>query len=142
MYQQVGRYGGDLSVLAERIHALRPAPTQPLGYLTTDSAATMALYRPLLDGFFPGEWLKCFLSIVWPNGSIMPHQDLDAAGRHRQHLVIKTNPDSWCMHDGTVQQLDAGGVYIMDQTRVHAAMNWGADVRVHLVVDRLTGELG
>ena len=136
MYQKVGSYPGDLSGLVEAMHLLNPSPTLPLGYLTTDSIATEAVYKPLLGDFFPGEWLKCFLSIVWPNGSIMMHVDADAAGRQRQHLVLKSNPESWCIHDGALQQLEDGGVYIMEQTLPHAAINWGQDVRIHFVVDR------
>ncbi len=140
MYEQVGRYDGELGPLVEAMHQLRPTPTLPLGYLTTDNERTMAVYWPILQSAFPGVWNKCFLSIVWPNGgTIMAHADMDVAGQERQHLVMKTNPDSWCMHDGRVQQLDAGGIYTMDATKVHAAMNWGTDVRVHFVIDRMLG---
>jgi hypothetical protein len=143
MYRKVAHYGGCLAALIEHMHKLEPKPTLPLGYLTTDPKTTEAIYRPLLAALFPGEWLKCFLSIVWPNGSIMAHQDLDAPAlnRHRHHLVLKTNSDCWCMHDGTVEQLDLGGIYAIDETKVHAAMNWGRDFRVHFVVDRLTQEI-
>lgn len=137
MYERIGTYPGDLTVLVEAMHRLHPRPTLPLGYLTTDAEPTMAVYRPLLQTFFPGEWAKCFLSIVWPNGgTIMAHADADAADYERQHLVLKTNSDSWCMHDGGVEQLEVGGIYTMDATKVHAAMNWGTDVRIHLVIDR------
>ncbi len=136
MYVQVGQYDGNLSELAELIHILRPAPTLPLGYLTTEPIATTEIYGPVLKAIFPGIWAKCFLSIVWPNGSIMPHADMDMPSTYRQHLVIKTNPDAWVMHDGGVEQLREGGIYSMDETRVHAAMNWGQDVRIHFVIDR------
>jgi hypothetical protein len=39
------------------------------------------------------------------------------------------------MHDGNCQQLEAGGIYEMDEKLIHAAMNWGNDIRMHFVID-------
>ena len=136
MYQKVGHYDGDTKVLVELIRLLDPAPTLPLLYNTTEPKRTEAVYRPHLQETLPGEWTKCFLAIIWPNGSIMPHQDLDVAGQIRTHLVMQTNSDCWCMNAGLWSQPEQGGIYTMDQTLVHASINWGSEPRVHFVVDR------
>lgn len=135
MYSKLAQFNGDLVELAERAHALSLKPTLPLLYQTTEPIQTEAIYKPLLKDTFPGQWQKCFLSIVWPNGSIMAHADIERKDRIRRHLVIKTNPDCWCMHDGNCQQLEAGGIYEMDEKLTHAAMNWGNDIRMHFVID-------
>jgi hypothetical protein len=137
MYRQIGRYNSDTRWLAELgIKTLQPAPTYPLLYCTTNSPETTSLYNPLLQDKFPGEWTKCFLAIIFPNGSIMPHKDLDVAGQIRTHLVLQTNPDCWNMNDNIWTNLEEGGIYTMDQTLVHASINWGTEPRIHLVVDR------
>jgi len=137
MYQLVGRYPGNPRELVELIKPLAPTPTLPLLYNTTDSARTTAIFRPVLQHVFPGEWSKCFLSILWPpNGSIMPHADQDTAGQLRCHLVLQTNSDCWAMNGGVWVQLEEGGIYTMEQTITHASINWGVEPRVHLVVDR------
>lgn len=136
MYRQIGRYEGDVGELVELIKWLNPAPTLPLMYNTTEPTRTAEVYQPHLQSVFPGEWTKCFLAIIWPNGSIMPHVDADTAGQTRTHLVLQSNPDCWNMNDGKWCQLETGGIYTMDQTLVHASINWGSEPRVHFIVDR------
>lgn len=139
MYEKVGHYDGDLEALVDAgAKGLRPSPTFPFRYNTTDTKETTAIYEPLLRDVFPGRWIKCFLSILWPQGgSIMPHVDADATGRNRCHLILQTNADSFCMHDGTWQQLELGGIYRMDPAKVHASINWGEAPRINFVIDRL-----
>lgn len=141
MYRKVGHYRGNTQELVELIKRLDPAPqpTLPLLYNTTDPDKTAAIYRDRLANIFPGVWTKCFLAIIWPNGSIMPHCDLDVPDVVRTHLVLWTNPDCWCMNDGHWCQPDLGGIYTMEQTLPHASINWGGEPRVHFVVDRKSG---
>lgn len=137
MYRLVGRYQGRARDLVELVRELAPVPTLPLLYTTTDSKQTEAVFHPHLKDTFPGEWTKCFLAILWnPNGSIMPHTDKDTAGQIRTHLVMQTNQDCWAMNGNEWSQLEEGGIYTMDQTIVHASINWGGEPRVHFVVDR------
>jgi len=136
MYQQVSFYTDDIEVLL--FQAKNLASPNGRGYTCTDPRATMELYQPLLGKIFPGVWTRCFLAIIWPNGSIMPHHgggEVIADGSARYHLVLKTNPDCWSMHENQWQQLEEGKIYEFNPRLVHAAINWGKQWRVHFVVD-------
>ena len=107
------------------------------GYGTTDRTATRDLFWPLLRDVLPGQWVSAALAVIWQWGSIPPHEDGTDGGRlYRVMVVLQTNPDAWCLHDGAWQQLREGGIYAADPTRPHAAINWGGEPRIHLVVDR------
>ena len=140
MYELVQSSGLDMIALHDLVRLTEPKITLPLRYATTDVKKTNEVFHEHLKDLFPGEWIKCFCSIINPDGSIMPHADVDANGRTRCHLVLKTNKDCWHMHDNEWQQLKEGEVYSMDPTKVHAAINWGEEPRVSFVVDRLKGE--
>lgn len=141
MYERVGTYEGALGALVDAgAKGIPLVPTMPLRYNTSDSVLTEKIYGPLLGDVFPGFWIKCFLSVIWPAGSIHPHVDQDAKGRDRLHLVLQTNEEAYCIHDGCLQQLEAGGIYRMDPTKLHASINWGEQPRINFVVDRAKGE--
>ena len=103
-------------------------------YHTTPSDDTIALYEPLLGDRFTGAWLYAQLVILFPGGALTQHTD-GQLGRSRRHLVLQTNPHVWIFHDGAWQQLPLGGVYSMDPTKPHGAVNWGHAPRVHLLMD-------
>ena len=134
MYHKVGHYTGPLQPLVAIIPY--PSDASGMGYRTVHGQE--ALYASYLRDTFPGTWARGFFSIIWKDGSIVPHLDSDMrADATRFHLVIQTNPDCWMLHDGQWQQLEAGGIYTLDPLIPHASVNWGHSTRVHLVVDVL-----
>lgn len=109
-----------------------------LGYASTSDRwrEVERLYKPDLPEAFQGEWLYAMLTVVHPNGTLPPHSDgALPSGIHRFHIVLQTNLDAWCLHDGKWEQLEEGYVYELDATKRHGAINWGAEDRVHLVMD-------
>lgn len=75
------------------------------------------------------------------NQQIPAHRDAFDAELIRYHVPITTNPLAWSLSeadDGTKidwQHLDVGHVYALNPTRLHGAVNWGDQPRVHLMVD-------
>lgn len=137
MYERLGTYEGELEVLLGRVAGVRPQRGGG-GYTCTPLRATREAYEPLLRATFPGTWTRCTLVVVWPNGHIMPHfgkGEVIADNSTRYHLVIKTNGQSWSMHENEWQRLDARGIYTFDPRLIHASINWGAEWRIHFVVD-------
>jgi hypothetical protein len=76
----------------------------------------------------------CQLVGLWPSQQIVSHQDEAIAGV-RHHLPLQTNPGCWSFHAGTWQQLEVGRIYQMDPTKPHGAVNWGSEIRLHLIID-------
>ena len=72
---------------------------------------------------------------IKPGGTIRPHEDGVTAGLSRYHFVVRTN--QWCFsfHDDGWQQLEYGGVYLMDANKIHASVNLGDTTRWHLIAD-------
>jgi hypothetical protein len=116
---------------------MRPNPGPEIRYTTMHQEGIRHSFYPHLQDIFPSrEWIRCFLSIIWHNGSIEPHQDTDTVpDSQRCHLVLQTNPDCWMLHDGTWQQLQEDKIYTMDPRLFHASINWGHEPRVFFVVD-------
>ena len=143
MYEQVGSIP-EPRKMAEFASLLSPLPSEQ-GYCTTDRQRTQEIYEPLLCHALPhGLWKMAMLAIVWPHGSIYPHADGDNEydGCRRYHIVLQNNQLCWHLHDGKWQKLKEGGIYVMNPLKEHAAINWGGDPRIHLVVDvKETGEL-
>lgn len=136
MYQKVGQYKGNLAPLIELLSSLSLG-AKPIGYEATNATQVEKIkdiYQPLLANIFPGEWLDTMIVSVMPLGMLHPHRDGFKPGT-RHHLVLQSNPMSWCFHDGEWQQLEAGGIYTMEPTKTHGAVNWGDKPRIHLVVD-------
>ena len=93
-------------------------------------------FYPDVGHLFPGAWPYSMVVTLAPNGTLPPHKDGPLkTGCQRYHLVLQTNENVWQLHDGDWQQLEAGGIYELDQTKIHAAVNWGDKARVHLVMD-------
>ncbi len=90
---------------------------------------------------FGTEGKLAMFTVIRPGGHFHFHRDNPAAENgvmaalRRYHIVLATNPESWCFHDGDWQQLEVGGVYEMDPAKTHAAINFGETDRIHLVVD-------
>lgn len=72
---------------------------------------------------------------LYPSSQLVGHTDPPIQGK-RYHVPIQTNPGCWVFSDGSWRQLEVGHTYEMDPTKVHGAVNWGHEVRLHLMVDR------
>lgn len=138
MYQRVGSYEGKLSLqeVARRLGVLDVTWAGTDYFTTTDHVAAREAIKRDFDGVIPGEWHSAMLVVVQPGGQIPPHVDAaEAEGLVRYHIVLETNSRSWNLHAGERQQLEEGGIYIMDPLVEHSSGNEGETPRIHLVVD-------
>jgi hypothetical protein len=140
MYQRVGSYDGKIPLqeLAARLASFDLAWASDGHGTTTDHLiAVREAFRGDLAGWMPGEWAYSMLVALRPLGGNIPvHRDLPLReGLLRHHLVLQTNSHCWNFHGGDWQQLEMGGIYMVDPTIEHASINWGDTVRIHLVVD-------
>lgn len=125
------------SLTAEELSAYRTAcqalnlEPGPGGSRFSDAKATAAIFGPLL-GARMGR--QASVMALQPSAQLVGHKDAPILGT-RVHLPLVWNPGCWAFHDGTWQQLREGQAYRMDPGRVHGAVNWGATVRLSLVVD-------
>lgn len=71
-----------------------------------------------------------------PSQQLVAHTDPPISGI-RHHLPLQSNPGCWVFHDGVWQQLEVGRMYTMDPTKPHGAVNWGTELRLHLMIDVL-----
>lgn len=134
---RVGTFKGPIEEMATQAAALQ-LDVSPLGYGSTSDRfeQVRAKFYPYVEAVLGGEWLYSMVTVIQTNGSIPPHKDAPLRGRfQRYHLVLQTNENAWNYHDGDWDRLEVGGIYLLDQTKVHGAINWGAKPRIHLVVD-------
>lgn len=141
MYRRVGTYAGKIPLeeLAARFPSFDVA-WAPDGHGTTTEHLKLIrdAFRDDLDDAIPGVWAYSMLVALRPEGGNVPmHIDPrpDSTDLLRHHLVLQTNDRCWNFHDGDWQQLEAGGIYVVDPGLVHASINWGNTLRLHLVVD-------
>lgn len=71
---------------------------------------------------------------LYPSSQIVAHCDPPIQGM-RYHIPLVVNDGCWSFSGGTWQHLEVGKVYQMDPTEIHGAVNWGTEVRLHLMVD-------
>lgn len=108
------------------------APEVIAAYTATAWAADVApgpggsRITPLGDG-----WAVVAL---YPSSQLVGHTDPPVPGT-RYHVPIQSNPGCWVFSGGEWRQLIVGHIYAMDPTVVHGAVNWGSEVRLHLLVD-------
>ena len=132
MYVEVGEFA-DAATLCDVANAFEYY-WAPQGYWGVDGrfSALESTFRSLV----PGQWVFSMLTQLREGNSIPPHADKPLSPWvTRYHYVLGSNDYSWCMHDGVWQQLLPGHIYTMEPQYVHAAINWGATPRTHLVVD-------
>lgn len=121
---------------------------QRLGAVTITTASAMSeveatkagLDLTTLRGLWQGQafgWVR-FVTLG-PSQQIVGHVDAPYTEQpfDRYHIPVATNRQCWSFADGVWQHLPVGGVYGMDPTAMHGAVNWGATPRVHLLVDVL-----
>lgn len=126
------------SFVDDLLQARRPLDIEPGpgGTRMSDSALTIRIYGPLLKATFPGQWTYAALVAIYPGAQIQSHVDAPVIGT-RYHIPLQLNDGCWVFHDGTWQQLTVGAVYTMDPTKPHGAVNWGPNLRLHLLLDVL-----
>lgn len=108
----------------------------PGGSRMADYAEAMAAYRqhPWLQQALPSLWWLVTVIVLEPSAQIVAHTDPPIRGV-RYHLPLEQNDGCWSFHAGRWQQLQTGRLYRMDPTQSHGAVNWGATVRRHLIID-------
>jgi len=110
----------------------------PGGSRMSDLKDTQIFYqRPPLSDLLPGTWTYCTVIALYPSAQLVAHQDRYEIKGIRHHLPLQVNDGCWSFHEGVWQQLEVGKVYTMDPKGVHGAVNWGATLRLHLIVDVL-----
>ncbi len=77
---------------------------------------------------------KAMFVVLYPSSQLVAHRDPPIPDL-RYHVPIIVPPGNWVFHDGLWQQLVVGNIYQMDPTKEHGAVNWGSEIRIHLVVD-------
>jgi hypothetical protein len=85
-------------------------------------------------GLQPRTVVQTAVAALYQSRQISGHTD-PPVPNERYHIPIQSNADCWVFHDGVWQQLELGRCYAMDPTKPHGAVNWGATVRLHLLID-------
>jgi hypothetical protein len=83
----------------------------------------------------PQTIVRIALACIWPGSQIQAHADAPIP-EERIHIPIQANSGCWSFSDGQWQQLRVGCPYLMDPAIEHGAVNWGSDLRIHLMIDR------
>ena len=90
---------------------------------------------------FPLPWSNCRIVGLWPGQQIPLHVDAPITGT-RYHIPLQTNIHCFVYAEvddrpleSCWQSLELGRVYTVDPTWPHGAVNWGDDVRLHLMID-------
>lgn len=107
-------------------------------YMTPDDLTREALVSVLedLQGLFPAPWKWVTAVSLLPSQQIVAHRDQPLpAGLTRYHLPLLTNSGCWSYADRHWRHLILGTVYELDPAEEHGAVNWGSEVRVHLLID-------
>ena len=115
---------------------LQPGPG---GAGMTPQSETRLLFEPVLKPYFSGTWYACTVVGLWPSQQIPLHADAKILGV-RYHLPLQTNLRCLSFteaEDGVIycHKLYEGQVYTLDPTLPHGAVNWGSEVRLHLMID-------
>ena len=124
--------GGQIDALRALLPRIDLAPgpggsrITPLGTLTDDVLAIL--------GTGWGQVEHAAAVILYPSAQLVAHVDQPLPAP-RLHLPLEVNELCWSFSGGSWQQLAVGGVYAMDPTVLHGAVNWGATARVHLMLD-------
>ena len=124
----------------------------PLRFSLTEVETLLATAQSCIpsEGAQPGSFLVPYptFSFVFPRPSgtsvslvgllsgqqIPGHRDAPIPGI-RYHLPIQTNAGCWSFHGAAWQHLIVGQLYQMNPTEIHGAVNWGASLRLHLIID-------
>lgn len=93
--------------------------------------------RELCARYGLGYFIRASLVRLNPGGEIAPHQDMNfsLAHSHRVHLPVVSNENVLFTVGGETLNLREGGVYEINNRRVHQVGNRGHEGRVHLILD-------
>jgi hypothetical protein len=141
MYQLLSKpsYGGRALLYLLKIALDLNVQPGPGGSGMSEIEPARHLYDRWIGEDFPGHWTNCRVVGLWPSQQIPLHVDASPTGT-RYHIPLQTNRR--CLQftenaQGVIhcQTLDIGRVYQLDPTLPHGAVNWGEDVRLHLMID-------
>lgn len=109
----------------------------PGGSRMSDFQQTQALFVSDLAQYFGSARIKqVTVSTLYPSSQIVAHQDHpNTVYGLRFHCPLRMNQNCFVFHDDRWQRLTVGQWYEMNPTKEHGAVNWGATIRLHLVVD-------
>lgn len=128
----------DLARVREVVKALDLAPG-PGGSRITP--VPESLHAAMLEAIGMGNYERVAVVVLYPSSQLVGHCDpplprsVRGVDPTRIHVPLDVNDGCWVFHAGTWQQLQVGHAYQMDPTQVHGAVNWGATVRKHLILD-------
>lgn len=94
-------------------------------------------YKPYLEKFGPGYFIRANLIKLKPGGSIEEHQDknFSLAHSHRIHIPIKTSEQVLFRVGNQEINMKEGEVIEINNRKFHAVTNLGEQDRVHLILD-------
>jgi len=113
-----------------RLLDLAPGPG---GSRISEPILTKRLFAEAIGDLVYKEYQSTVIAL-YPSSQLVAHRDPPIKGI-RHHIPLQLNPGCWVFHDGLWQQLEVGCVYTMDPSLLHGAVNWGTEVRLHLMVD-------
>lgn len=119
-----------------RLRTFEPA-MRPALALITDYYEQSAVGKRLCARNGLGYFVRASLIRLQPGGNIAPHQDnnFSLAHSHRIHVPVLTSREVVFTVGGESISLPAGGIFEINNRRIHSVSNAGSDARVHLVLD-------
>ena len=108
---------------------------EALARIPSPCAGSFIVYYPFVPDCLADRVAhKVQLVGLLPSQQIAAHADQPIQGV-RYHVPLQTNEGCWSFHGGQWIQLKVGKVYRMDPAEMHGAVNWGSEVRLHLMID-------
>lgn len=85
----------------------------------------------------PGYFVRIVLVRLSGGTQIGTHRDQGASlsRAHRIHFPIVTNPQTDFAVEGVVKHFPAGDLWEINNRKLHAVRNMGADARIHAIID-------
>ncbi len=85
----------------------------------------------------PGYFVRVILTRLLPHAAITPHVDDGYSLKrcHRIHVPIVTNPGCLFTVGDLTFVMPEGEMWEINNRRIHAVRNDGADARIHLILD-------
>jgi hypothetical protein len=93
--------------------------------------------RLLIDSHGPGYFIRAILTRLPPGGEIHPHVDEGYSLKrcHRIHVPIVSNSDTIFRVGSSSFHMPVGEMWEINNRRIHAVKNGGAEARIHLIMD-------
>lgn len=136
------RGGGRIGVHkpAEAIFLRGHAPAD--GELPVDDREALELMpyaRELIETLIPAPPLRCLIARLRPDAIIFPHVDRPDyfAKTIRLHFPVITDPSVQMMAQGLSYRMQAGEVWALNNSNMHAVINGWDRPRTHMICDFL-----